>query len=97
MKLVEVTTKKEQQRFIKFRRKVYKRNPLYVDNNLSMIKEVFAKKTSFIDNKKIFVINVEEKSEVVCQGIIVYAKDLKEYIQLCFFESMPRNWKNIQV
>ena len=52
MKLVEVTTKKEQQRFIDFRRKVYKQNPLYVDNNLFMIKEVFAKKTSFIDNKK---------------------------------------------
>ena len=81
MKLVEVTTKKEQQRFIDFRRKVYKQNPLYVDNNLFMIKEVFAKKTSFIDNKKIFVINVEDKSEVVCQGIIVYTKDLKEYIQ----------------
>ena len=56
MKLVEVTTKKEQQRFIDFRRKVYKQNPLYVDNNLFMIKEVFAKKTSFIDNKNQFII-----------------------------------------
>lgn len=97
MKLVEVTTKKDQKKFIDFRRKVYKLNPLYVDNNLFMIKEVFAKKTSFIDNKKIFVINVEEQSEVVCQGIIVYAKDLKDYIQLCFFESMPNKQKAVNL
>ena len=97
MKLVEVTTKKEQQKFIDFRRKVYKQNPLYVDNNLFMIKEVFANKTSFIENKKIFVINVEEKNEVVCQGIIVYAKDLNEYIQLCFFESLPNQKKAVKL
>lgn len=97
MKLVEVKDEREQRRFIEFRRKIYKQNPLYVDNNLFMIKEVFARKTSFINNKKIFAINVEEKNEIVCQGIIVYAKDLKEYIQLCFFESLPNKEKAVKL
>lgn len=97
MKLVEVTTKKEQHRFIDFRRKIYKQNPLYVDNNLFMIKEVFSKKTSFINNKKIFAFYVEDNNEIVCQGIVVYAKDLKEYIQLCFFEGMPNKEKAVKL
>lgn len=97
MKLVEVKTKKDEQKFIDFRRKVYKLNPLYVDNNLFMIKEVFAKKTSFIENKKVLPINIEENNEVVCQGIIVYANELKEYIQLCFFESMPGKEKAVKL
>lgn len=97
MKIIEVKSKKEQKKFIDFRKKVYKLNPLYVDNNLFMIKEVFAKKTSFINNKKIFVINIEDAEQVVCQGIIVYASDLKEYIQLCFFECLPNQEKAVKM
>lgn len=89
MKLVQVTDKSGQKKFIRFRRQLYKKNPTYVDNNLFMLKEVFARRTCFIENKEISVLNVEEDGEVVCQGILVYAKDLKEYIQLCFFESLP--------
>ena len=97
MKLVEAITKKEQRKFIDFRRKIYKLNPLYVDNNLFMIKEVFSKKTSFIENKNIIPINIEENEEVVCQGIVIYAKELNEYIQLCFFESMPNKEKAVML
>lgn len=89
MKVVYVTDKSGQNKFIRFRRQLYKENPIYVDNNLFMLKEVFARRTCFIDNKKILVINIEEDGEVLCQGILVYAKDLKDYIQLCFFESLP--------
>ncbi len=97
MQVVEVTTKKEQKKFIAFRRKLYKRMPLYVDNNLFMLKEVFAKRTSFIDNKQIFVFNVEEENEVVCQGIVLYTQDLKEYIQLCFFESLSNQEEAVKL
>lgn len=87
MRVVEVKTKKQQKKFIDFRRKIYKSNPIYVDNNLFMIKELFAKKTSFVKNKIVYVFNVEEDNIVLCQGMIVYTKLLPEYIQLCFFES----------
>ena len=55
MKVVEVTTKKDEKKYIEFRKKIYSLNPNYVDNNLFMIKELFNKKTSFTDNKKIYV------------------------------------------
>ena len=70
--------KRGQKAFIRFRKELYKRNPVYVDNNLFMLKEGFARKTSFTENKQISVINVEKDETVVCQGIIVYAKDLKD-------------------
>ena len=78
MKVVYVTDKSGRNKFIRFRRQLYKENPIYVDNNLFMLKEVFARRTCFIDNKKILVINIEEDGEVLCQGILVYAKDLKD-------------------
>lgn len=97
MELVKVTNKREQRKFVRFRREIYKANPIYVDNNLFMLKEVFARRTCFIENKKISVINIEENGKVVCQGIIVYANDLKEYIQLCFFESMPEQGEAVKM
>lgn len=89
MRVVEVKSKKQQKRFLEFRKKIYKANPIYVDNNFFMIKEVFAQKTSFLENKIIHVINVEADSAVLCQGMIIYTKKLPEYVQICFFESEP--------
>ena len=60
-----------------------------MDNNLFVLKELFQRKTSFTKQKRIFVYNVEEDDVVVCQGLIIYAEQLPEYIQLCFFESEP--------
>lgn len=89
MRVVEVRTKQEQKKFLEFRKKIYKANPIYVDNNFFMVKEVFAGKTSFLEDKTIHAINIEEDGKVLCQGLIVHAKKLPEYIQLCFFESEP--------
>ena len=97
MKVVEVRDNKQQKKFINFRKKIYKNNSIYVDNNLFMIKELFSKKTSFVKNKKIYVINIEEDDEILCQGIIVYAKDLPQYIQLSFFESKPNQEKAVNL
>ncbi len=82
-------TRQEQKRFLEFRRNRYRENPIYVDNNYFMIKEVFAKKTCFLEDKTVYVFNVEEDGVVLCQGMVVHAKKLPEYIQLCFFESKP--------
>ena len=97
MNLVEVKNKKQQKKFIDFRRKIYANANKYVDNNLLMIKELFSEKTSFINDKNIYVFNVEDNNKVVCQGIIVYAKKLPEYIQLCFFESEPNQEKAVNL
>lgn len=89
MKIVEVTDRRAQKKFIAFRKKIYKNQSVFVDNNLFVLKELFQRKTSFTEQKRIFVYNVEEDDVVVCQGLIIYAEQLPEYIQLCFFESEP--------
>lgn len=87
MEAIIVKNKKEEKKFLEFRKKIYKQNPIYVDNNFFMLKQVFAKTTCFIKNKEIYPINIEDKGSILCQGIVIYTKELPEYIQLCFFES----------
>ncbi len=97
MEIVIVKNKKQQKDYIKFRKEIYKNNPIYVDNSLFMIKELFSNKTSFVNNKSIYVINVQEKEKILCQGMVVYAKSLPDYIQLCFFESLPNQEKAVKM
>ena len=96
MDIVTVKTRTDQKKFIKFRKEIYNSHPGYVDNNLFMIKELFAKKTCFINNKEIFVIYIEEDDKILCQGMVVFAKELPEYIQLCFFESRKNQKKAVK-
>ena len=62
-----------------------------------MIKELFANRTCFVDNKKIYVINIENDNHVLCQGMIIYTKQLPDYIQLCFFESRKNQEKAVKL
>lgn len=89
MKIITVTDKKEEKQFLKFRKSLYQRDKAFIDNSYFMIQEVFRGHTSFIQGKEIWPLNVVRDGAVVCQGIVVYAKDLPEYVQLCFFESLP--------
>ncbi len=89
MKLTIADHKKEENQFLKFRKSLYKNGKAYIDNNYFMIREVFRKQTSFINGKDIYPVNVRRDGRIVSQGIIVYSKDLPDYIQLCFFESLP--------
>lgn len=97
MEAVLAEDKKEQKRFLDFRKKLYRDNGIFVDNSYFMIKEVFAGKTSFTRNKKIYPLNIVQDGEVLCQGIVVYASDLPEYIQLCFFESLDNNAQAVRL
>ena len=89
MKAIEVTTKREQKRFLDFRKKCYREHGCYVDNQAFMLREMFSGRTCFTENKEIVVWNIEDSGRVVCQGVVIYAKELPEYVQLCFFESEP--------
>jgi len=88
MQEVVVKTKKEKEKFLKFRRKIYNDHPIFVDNNSFMIKQLFSNKTCFSDNKEVIPIYIEDDNfNIKCECIAVYTKELPEYIQLCFFES----------
>lgn len=89
MKIVTADCKKDKKQFLKFRKNLYQRNRLFIDNSYFMIREVFRKQTCFINGKDIYPMNVVHDGGIVSQGIVVFAKDLPDYIQLCFFESLP--------
>ena len=97
VKIIEVKNKKEQKKFLDFRRKIYRRSSEYVDNNFFLLKELFDKKTSFIKDKKVYAFYVENKGIVLCQGVVVYSKKLPDYIQLCFFESEKRQQEAVKM
>lgn len=89
MKAVEVTTKRQQKQFLTFRKNCYRTRAEYVDNQSFMIREVFAGKSCFADNKEVVAVNVEEDGRILCQGILIYTKELPDCVQLGFFESEP--------
>lgn len=97
METVIVRNRKDQKKFIHFRKEAYSSHPGYVDNNLFMIKELFAQKTCFINNKDIYAIYIEDDDKILCQGMVVYTKELPEYIQLCFFESRKNQEKAVKL
>ena len=89
MRIVKADTKREQKRFLDFRRQIYINQNKYVDNNYYMVKEIFAAKLNYVKRIKIFPVNiVDDKNQILCQGIIAYSSELPEYIQLCFFEAL---------
>lgn len=89
MHLADVVQKKDEKQFLKFRKTLYQDGKAFIDNSYFMIREAFGKKTSFINGKEIHPLSVMHDGRIICQGIAVFAKDLPDYIQLCFFESLP--------
>ena len=87
MKAEIVRDKKGRRDFLRFRKELYRRDGLYVDNNYFMLKEIFSGKLHFTENMEIYPINIIDGGKTVCQGVAAYTKELPEYIQLCFFES----------
>lgn len=88
MKAVVVKSKKDKNKYLNFRKEIFNNYPHYVDNDYFVLKELFFGKSSFTNNKEIIPINIEnKKGNVVCQGIIIYTKELKEYISLSYFMS----------
>ncbi len=89
MELITVSHKKDEKQFLRFRKNLYQQNKAFIDNSYFMIREVFRRHTCFINGKEIYPLNVVHDGRIVSQGIVVFARELPEYIQLCFFESLP--------
>lgn len=93
MRIVEADTKQTQKEFLGFRKRIYKAS-VYVDNNYILAQEVFGGKLHFMKDMDIFPIMVVENDRqhterVLCEAMVVYTKELPDYVQLCFFESEP--------
>ena len=88
MKVCAVDNRKLQKRFLLFRKELYKSRKLYIDNNYFMLKEIFGGKLKFTEDLEIKPVMItDESGGILCEGVIAYTDDLKEYVQLCFFEA----------
>lgn len=97
MKIIQVTSKKEQKKYIDFRKEILGKNTPFVDNDIFMIKDLFKGKTSFTNGKQVDVVYVEEAGKILCEGMIVYTEKLPEYIQLSFFVSRENVQEAVQM
>ena len=98
MKVVVADNKKEQKKFLAFRKKLYKEKAKYVDNNYFMLQEIFSGKLSFTKNLKIWPVNIKDDTDnILCQGIICLADALPQYIQLCFFEALENQKQAVDI
>ena len=89
MEIVEVKSRKTQNQFLAFRKQLYSKSP-FVDNNYILAKEVFDGKLNFMKETDVFPVMIkEDKNSILCEGMVVYSKELPDYVQLCFFESLP--------
>ena len=89
MEIVEVKSRKAQNQFLAFRKQLYSKSP-FVDNNYIRAKEVFDGKPNFMKQTDVFPVMIkEDKNSILCEGMVVYSKELPDYVQLCFFESLP--------
>ena len=89
MKTEIANSKKLQNKFLSFRKKIYGEKKLYVDNSFFMLKEIFSDKLHFTKSLSITPLMVEDdENNILCEGIIAVARDLPEYVQLCFFEAL---------
>ncbi len=80
----------EQKIFLTFRRKIYSESRRYVDNFYYMLTEIFSGELSFTKDLTILPTMItDDEGKILCEGIVAYAPGLPEYIQLCFFESLP--------
>lgn len=88
MEIVEVNSRKTQKEFLAFRKQLYSKSP-FIDNNYILAKEVFDGKLNFMKQTKVFPVMIkDEGNSILCEGMVVYSKELPEYVQLCFFESL---------
>ena len=97
MKAVTADTKRQQKEFLSFRKELYRRDSLYVDNNYYMLKEIFSGKLNFTKDMDIYPLSITDGGKMLCQGVAACTKELPEYMQLCFFEARPDCGKAVEL
>ncbi len=98
MQVIIVKSIKEKLKYIKFRKEIYKKNAVFVDDNMMMIKQLFYSRTRFSNKKKIFPMYVlGDDNEIKCQCIAIYTKELPDYIQMSFFEGLDNEPDAVQL
>lgn len=73
---------------INFRRKVYKGDINFKNNEEFLLKQMLYGKTVFTKQSNIQGILVEDNGEIVASCLLIHAYDYKQYLQIGFFEAV---------
>ena len=87
MKIINVQTKIDQNRYLTFLKNVYKENKYYVDQDSYIIKHIFNGNSSFLHDKIVEPILIENENKIIAEAIFIYEKKLPQYYQIAFFEA----------
>ena len=94
MKLIEVKTKHDKKRYIKFIYELYKNDNNFSDMNLILVKNFLYKKDNYAKRANVIPIIVEEEQiKLVC--IFISTNDSEE-LKLSFLEFRPNSRKYIE-
>ena len=95
MKVVEVKTKKEKKKFLEFRTQIYKENPMFIDNDLFVLKELFFGKSSFTYITLFFLL-IPTKNSLVIFDVEVFSMTVKKkFTKISMCDIRDRNKKKI--
>ncbi len=87
MELRTLTTKKEKQRFLRFRAELYKGDENYVCTENFVLTDVLFANTAFIRGCDVRPVAVCEQGKTVAQAILLYTPTLP-YVQMGFFDAL---------
>lgn len=95
MKIIEVKTKKDKKKYIKFIYDVYKNDKNYCDMNVMFVKNFLYKQDDYSKRCEIIPIMIEDKEEIKLECIYVATDDSNE-IRLSFLEFLPNSKKYLE-
>ncbi len=96
MELRTLTTKKEKQRFLRFRAELYKGDENYVCTANFVLTDVLFANTAFVRGCTVLPVAVCEQGKTVAQAILLYAPALP-YVQMGFFDALPHREAAIEL
>ncbi|MBR1471667.1 MAG: GNAT family N-acetyltransferase [Lachnospiraceae bacterium] len=98
MRIISVEDAGQRKKYLRFRKNLYHSMGRYVDNNYFMLLEIFGGKLHFVKDCLVLPVYVEagtsdigrKEGEILCEGVFFRTAALPEYLQLCFFEALPK-------
>ena len=87
MEIVELTDKKGKERFILFRRNLYRGDGNYVSTSEFVLSDLLYERTEFSLSCNVLPVAVTEEGRILCEAVFMYNKKLP-YFQVGFFEAL---------
>lgn len=96
MKLEIVKTKKQRNKFIDFRNKLYRNDLYYVSTIEFTFKMIFNQTTKFAKNSIVKPIMILDNLDVLAEAILIKGKN-DDFVQIAFFEALENQFDAVEL